>query len=238
MKSLRTATGPFQERPYFTQDEIEQLCTEELRKTGLYPAAPGPVRIDRFIEKRFGFAPSYEPMGKGVLGYSTFGENGVSKMVISRELDESDAIVDHRRLSTTMAHEVGHCLLHSNLFASTAANESLFGPNSDVKGSTILCRDEVGSGSLQNRKRYDGRWWEFQANQVMGAMLVPKRLLLSCLDKYLITEGTMGAKAISPSGREEAVRELANIFDVNPVVVRIRLDALYPIDKNVGQLSL
>ena len=238
MKTLRATTGPFHERPFFSDEEIEQTCINELRKFGLFPTSPEPIRIDRFIEKRFGFAPSYEPMGKGILGYSEFGESGVVKIIISRELDESDTLVDQRRLRTTMAHETGHCLLHSHLFALTASNESLFGQNSDVQGSKILCRDEVVSGSADKGSRYNGRWWEFQANQVMGAILLPKPLVLQSLVPYLISEGKLGAKTIASARREEAARQLADIFDVNPAVVRIRLNVLYPINKNVNQLSL
>ena len=30
--------------------------------------------------------------------------------------------------------------------------------------------------------RYDGRWWEFQANQAMGAALLPRKLVEVALD--------------------------------------------------------
>ena len=211
MKTLRSTAGPFHERPFFSQEEIEQICADELRRAALYPATPGPVRIDRFIEKRFSIVPSYESMGTGIL---------------------------QRRLKTTMAHEVGHCLLHSHLFAMSAGTQSLFGPDSDVVGSKVLCRDEVGGRSTVNHGRYDGRWWEFQANQVMGAILLPKRLVLQCLDPYLCVQGKLGMKVFNSSRREEAVRQLAEVFDVNPAVVRLRLNGLYPLNREANQLSL
>jgi Zn-dependent peptidase ImmA (M78 family) len=137
-----------------------------------------------------------------------------------------------------MAHEVGHCLLHSHLFAMSAGTQSLFGPDSDVVGSKVLCRDEVGGRSTVNHGRYDGRWWEFQANQVMGAILLPKRLVLQCLDPYLCVQGKLGMKVFNSSRREEAVRQLAEVFDVNPAVVRLRLNGLYPLNREANQLSL
>ena len=136
-----------------------------------------------------------------------------------------------------MAHEAGHCLLHSHLFALSGSNESLFGSNSDVVGSKILCRDEVSTGSAKNKSRYDGRWWEFQANQVMGAILLPKRLVIQCVEPYLIAQGQLGIKVFDSSRREEAVRQLADVFDVNPAVIRIRLNGLYP-ENQVAQLIL
>jgi hypothetical protein len=42
---------------------------------------------------------------------------------------------------------------------------------------------------------------------------------------------------IPDTNREAAVRELANIFNVNPVVARIRLTDIFPPEKS-GQLSL
>lgn len=57
MKTFRTTKGPFRERPYYTNQEVENTCTDELRAVGLYPTTPGPVRIDRFVEKRFGVPP-------------------------------------------------------------------------------------------------------------------------------------------------------------------------------------
>jgi len=39
------------------------------------------------------------------------------------------------------------------------------------------------------------------------------------------------------SRRALAIRELADVFDVNPIVVRIRLESLYPEDSG-NQLTL
>ncbi len=53
MKTFRSRSGPFIERPHFEPSEIDRICADELRKEGLYPNSPAAIRIDRFVEKRF-----------------------------------------------------------------------------------------------------------------------------------------------------------------------------------------
>src|ERR1035437_378680 len=116
MKTFRTAKGPFAERPYYKEHEIENICTDALREVGLLPANPEPIRIDRFIEKRFGVVPSYEDLPEGVLGLTRFGKNGVQEVVVANALDGDSSATAARRVRTTLAHEGGHCLLHTHLF--------------------------------------------------------------------------------------------------------------------------
>ena len=77
MKTIRSKSGPIGVRPHFKPSEIDRICADELRKQGLYPASPQPVRIDRFVEKRFGVVPQYEELPDGVLGYTKFSKKGV-----------------------------------------------------------------------------------------------------------------------------------------------------------------
>ena len=60
MKTFRARSGPFLEQPYFEESEMESIAIDELRGVDLLPAAPGPVRVERFIEKRFGMVPEYD----------------------------------------------------------------------------------------------------------------------------------------------------------------------------------
>src|SRR5436190_5378201 len=107
MKTFRTQSGPFSERPHFEPREIDQICVDELWKAGCYPDAPGPVRIDRFVEKRFDVVPQYEEMPAGVLGYTKFGKAGVEAIIISAVLDGEEGKVAERRIRSTIAHEAG-----------------------------------------------------------------------------------------------------------------------------------
>lgn len=230
MKTVRAKSGPFAERPYYELGEIERICTEELLAVGLYPTRPEPVRVERFIEKRFHISPAYETLPKGVLGYTRFNGDGVEAIVVSRALCDEGGRTAERRVSTTLAHEgAGHGLLHAYLFVVDTPATSLFDQGADVGSGRILCRDDsVGDRGKDVRPSYSGRWWEFQANQAMGAFLLPRRLVEESLERMLERRGTLGHPVLPAASRTRAAGLLAQVFDVNPVVARIRLCELYP----------
>ena len=100
----------------------------------------------------------------------------------------------------------------------------------------VLCRDLPGIEAAGSRK-YDGRWWEYQANSAIGALLLPRSLVQKAVDPLLIERGFLGAKVLESSKREEAVRTLTEAFDVNPAVARIRLEEIFPVSDE-RQLTL
>ncbi|MCI0565203.1 MAG: hypothetical protein MN733_42595 [Nitrososphaera sp.] len=233
MKIIRDKKGPFNERPYYTQDEIEEICAGELKKTGLYPVTPGPVRIERFIEKRFGVSPTYEELPEGVLAYTGFDSQGVHKVVVSTKLIEHGNQVAERRLNATLAHEAGHGLLHAHLFAIGSQRELLFGEAAGKNKVKVLCREE----SIGVQSGYDGRWWEYQANRAIGSLLLPKSLVGEALKPLLVARGSFGRLFLSEEKRDAAVRSIAAWFEVNSAVARIRITELYP-KENEEQLTL
>src|ERR1051326_3052479 len=100
MRNYRSSKGPVQERPFFQQQEIEDLCQEELRSMSLLPSTAEPVRIERFIEKRFGITPIDEELPPGVLGFTRFTTAGVEAIVVSRALAEEESKTAERRINT------------------------------------------------------------------------------------------------------------------------------------------
>ena len=238
MKTFRANSGPFQERPYYELQEIENICADELRKAGLYPSNPSPIRIDRFIEKRFQIVPIYDSLSPNLLGYTKFGPRGVEEIVVSRALAEDGNKVAERQMNSTLAHEAGHGLLHAYLFALEPVRyRSLFGVDLDPKTPKILCRGEVAESGGRGKRPYDGKWWEFQANQAIGAMLLPRALVADCLDSFLTRKGKFGVGILPSERRSEAVRRLSETFDVNPAVARIRLEDVFG-EGDSSQLTL
>jgi hypothetical protein len=228
MKTFRSKRGPFAEQPFFTDTDLESICADELRKHDLLPARPEPIRIERFVEKRF--KVNVEPMnlGEGVLGLTKFGPSGVVGIYVSETLETERSKISERRVRSTIAHEAGHGLLHTHLFA-LSNNTPLFGDFSDPETPKVLCReDRLDEG----RKQYGGEWWEFQANAAMGHLLMPRVLVEDAVRPFLITVGHLGGKEIDPDRYDLAVRSLAETFDVNPAVSRIRLEAYYPVKAN------
>jgi hypothetical protein len=51
----------------------------------------------------------------------------------------------------------------------------------------------------------------------------------------LVAEGAFGFQILPDARRGDAIQHLAEVFNVNPIVARIRLEGMYPLD---GQLKL
>lgn len=236
MRTYRTKSGPFPEQPFYKPADFESICVEALTSVGLFPASPSPVRIDRFIEKRFKVQPTYTPLPSGVLGFTRFGANGVEEIVISQALDEEGTTSAERRLRTTLAHEGGHGLLHAHLFALGNRPDSLFAGELASDAPKIMCRDDVQS-SENSGKKPPYRWWEYQANQAMGVLLLPQSLVENALETTLEARGLLGVRVLPATSREAAIRLIADTFDVNPIVARYRLEALFPLSAE-QQLTL
>lgn len=242
MRTVRRSTGPFAEQPYYTSDEMERMCCEALLETDLLPATPKPVRIDRFVEKRFGCAPEYMELPTGILGFTQFSRDGVARIVISKALDEDPSSVTKRRERSTLAHEAGHGLFHSHLFVLEEHPTLL--PKEGATPS-IMCREEVENqnGSEVSRRgkaavpRSRTPWHEYQANQAIGGLLLPRALVREVAAPYLLGNGKLGATQLPESARQRLVEELMGVFDVNRPVASFRLEQLYPLT-DMEQLSL
>lgn len=225
MKSYRSNKGPFKERPYFKDEEIEAICLDALRGVDLLPGEPGPVRVDRFIEKHFKVTPRYEPLDEGVLGLTVFGKDGVRDVVVSSAIDEVGSVASERLVRSTLAHEAGHGLFHTHLFAFGESAEPLFGDHSDPAGPKVLCRDvDAGRGG----RGYNGAWWEFQANKAIGALLLPRHLVEAAVEDFTTASGLLGFRELDRARRPEAVRLLMATFNVNAPVAEIRLEQFFP----------
>lgn len=221
MRAKPGAKGPFAERMFLPIPRIERLCEEALRSVGLYPDIPSAVRIERFIEKKFGLSPEYDELPVGVLGYTAFGPSGPMGVVVDRGLADADSTVAHRRISTTLAHEAGHCLFHPHFFAESHRSGTLFDADDQAAVPKILCRDEPSPS-------YDGKWWEYQANAAIGALLLPRDLVLTAAQPFLEPRGLLGLPSLPKAMRRSAEIVISRTFDVNPIVARIRLGDLFP----------
>ncbi|MEN6537877.1 MAG: hypothetical protein ABFD89_29770 [Bryobacteraceae bacterium] len=230
MKTFRTTRGPFAERPFFSDAEVERMCLDALNEVGLLPQTPTAIRIDRFIETKFKVGVSYEDLPQGLLGFTTFDGGRVASVVVAKSLDNETTATAERRIRTTLAHEGGHGLFHAYLFALAPGTKPLFGDVSDPDKPKVLCRGEGASAT-----QYRGEWWEYQANKAIGALLMPRPLVDRAVERYLATS-PLGLQNFDHARAEEAARDLAEIFEVNPVVARIRIGQLYP--KAEGQLLL
>jgi len=231
MRKIPTPSGRYPFQLYFEDlGEIDEICLKALKTQSLLPSNPAPIRIERFVEKQFKTALIYEDLGPGNLGCTVFNSSGaVEAILVSRSLEEQNTIPARRRVRSTVAHEAGHGLLHGPLFMETNSPDLMNGADGKNRR-LILCRSE--DILVDTERSYAGRWWEFHANQAMGSLLLPSPLMHAFLDQFGINPASFGSGTLTPPQRESLAKEAAVIFDVNPVVVRIRLDSLFPQKKN------
>jgi hypothetical protein len=240
MQSFRATSGPFEQQLRFTPEEIDRICRDALVHEKLLPTEPEPVRIDRFVEKHFNCQISYEDLGEGILGCTLFNPNGSVKVVgISSRLDD-DTVVGKRRERATVAHEAGHGLMHTTLFMPSLDQGRLnitppARENLDFKERRILCRDSDVKEATGGLRGYDGRWWEWQANRAIGGLLLPRSLVQKAIVHFLDTSSITATPSLKTAAREAAVANVAEVFDVNPAVARIRLSEMFP--EAGGQMS-
>lgn len=231
MKTFRRSAGAFSEQPFFSLDEIEQTCRRELMDTGLYPSTPEPIRIDRFIEKRFGVVPDFGgDLPRGVLGLTVFGSKGVEQVVVSRALDEEGSRPAERRIRSTLAHEAGHGLFHAYLFVLEEHPSMLPREQGSPR---ILCRDVPDAVAS---KRYRGPPHEFQANRAIGGLLLPRPLVGLVAEPFIVRQGPFGRPELAGDRRDRLVREVAEVFNVNPIVASIRIDEMFA-KEDAAQIS-
>jgi hypothetical protein len=225
MKRRPTSEGPFPTRLYYSDDEIDEICSNALAEMNLLPTKPGPIRIERFIEKKFGVQVIHETLEPGMLGATLFGPKGIEAVYIAPLTGESQLWVqEDRRVNSTLAHEAGHCLMHTELYIERYANRTAFEDHPNVKQNRILCRDEQSNVPTKQRQ-YTGEWWEFQANRAIGAFLLPKQLFLSFMQPFLDRSGAQVISRLPVKVRREAIEAASRIFDVNQMVVRLRINS-------------
>jgi hypothetical protein len=225
MKRRPTSEGPFPTRLYYSDDEIEEICSNALADTNLLPTKPSPIRIERFIEKKFGVQVIHEPLEEGVLGFTVFSSEGIEAVHIAPLTGKSQLWVqEDRRINSTLAHEAGHCLMHTELYVERCANGTVFEDHPNVTQDRIVCRDEQPNDRTKQRG-YIGEWWEFQANRAIGALLMPKQLFLSFMQPFLDRSGTQGISRLPIKVQREAIEAASHIFDVNQMVVRLRINS-------------
>ena len=225
MAVLTANHGPFLRRIRLETAEVEACCADALRSVKLMPATPQPVRIDRFVEKFFGLKLRFAVLAESRMGAVQFTDAGkVAGIFICKNLAQDETLVGKRKFRSTVAHECGHGLFHGELFAEKIAADKLqfllvpgFDEFYSVGERGFLCRGEAG---LDSTPKYE--WWEYQANMAMSALLLPWHLVMEAA-KPFAAKYAEARPGMRDTVIEGAWAELAEIFDVNPVMIRFRL---------------
>ena len=212
--------GPFLKRFFIPDQKIEATAKRSLESLDLMPSSPGPVKIEKYCERRWKFTEDYIELEPGVLGKAAFTENGIDRIFVSSELTEDTSRTGIVRSRSTLAHEIGHGELHAEAFAEKIRSDSMHGNMFDEFAKTneirIACREEQ---ILRPRK---DEWWEIQANRFMVALLLPKHLLRQVVENRM-PERRIGAfRPIVTSLPDE----IADTFEVSKAMANIASEAM------------
>lgn len=226
MNTRRDTASPFGVRVFYDAAEFEQMMDEARHRVGddVFTEGQG-IDVDRVLLKAYRVEPDFVDLPQGVLGRTQFKPDGQVRVEVDKQLAdaaESDQL-SRRRLRSTLAHEGGHIACHLPIFLEDLSTPSLFGRDEEAASPNILCRD-LGVGAQQ---RYDGKWWEFQANQCMALLLLPAALVRSYL-KAILADKKLDSfdEALRADRDVEVIRELGRVFDTSDQMTLFRLTAL------------
>lgn len=219
MKYTKDPTRKFPRRPYYEMGEIDGITERLLQDAGRPRIGSSPaIDVDRVMMK-LDLEPEFGKLEKGVMGVTFFSADGGIRIVISDDLEAAarQNRISELRLRTTQAHELGHVVLHKELYVNNTP--SMF---EEAVPDPMLCREEgLGTGT------YSGDWWEFQANVAMAAFLMPRTDFVQHSGAWAAANG-VASPAVARDGRHHAeyIAHMADLFHVSRQAAKIRADGL------------
>jgi hypothetical protein len=214
---IRDATGRFPERPYFEAGEIDELCERTVEnflaaKYGhiAYPIATSALEL--LLEQQDVVLDCYADLaafGGETDGATVFEPGSPTRVYISKEL--SGDRVRENRFRTTLAHELGHVVLHRPLYAAARTGD-LFESSRTSHSATCTRR------SVDAVPQTD--WLEWQAGYVSGALLAPITPLRKIALETLQDEGRV---AIGSAGGRILVERVVKAFQISKQAAEVRL---------------
>jgi hypothetical protein len=206
MRWVRDATGRFPRRPHYDAVELDQVCEDLLAGTPHQPLSTDALTV--LIEQRAADLDLYADLtaeGDDVEAVTDFVPGQRPQVRISYRLTESRK--REHRLRTTLAHELGHVVLHDFIWW---FDQGML----DVERARALsprCHRRRGLGSAD--------WMEWQAGYVSSALLMSASEMRELL-------GTTGAVWIRSAAARRRIELVQKTFDVSAEAARVRLQLL------------
>ncbi len=195
----------FLEPPRLKWDFIRQKA-EEFRRAYVNPVDLIPVPIIEIAEFDLGIQPIPKPGLKRRIDIDGFLTRDLKNICIDLDVFEDERQIN--RLRFTYAHEIGHLILHENLIKQ--------------------CDFRTAEDWIHFHEDFledDLNWFEQQAYEFAGRLLVPNEQLLEEIrkNKHKIDE----YKSIIEEGEEELIEAISRLicdrFIVSPIVVQKRI---------------
>lgn len=218
-------------RVWYDDDEIESIVESELAKAGLLPSLESPVvNVERFVESHLNvqFDP-YASLPADTLGQTDFRVGDRPRVMINADLtgaalDDEDSPLGLRgRWRATVAHEGCHVILHRCLFNLNSSQGSLFDMSERGEAPPMRLQRCLKRDVTYGRMASD--WREFQANQGMAAMLMPKSVFADACRAEFTRLGVVRVDQRTPLA-DTLARRMAALFQVSRQAAAIRLGTL------------
>ena len=197
---------------FLSKDQIESAADRCL--ASCHADRSTPIPIERIVELHYRI--DVVPTSRLELDFDTIA-------FISQDLTEirvdsgvlSQARTNPGRLNFSLAHELGHVVLHAGIFEHLRFDDLAdFGR------------------ALDDMSEEDYRWMEWQADYFAGAVLMPRTEFRSRIDDVLVQVaqamgvGSKQFRDLPEPAQEYAVKALGREFKVSPGTVWKRLRAL------------
>ena len=234
--------------PILKRIEIDDLAEKILQDYNPQSLEkPCCLDIEHFSECYAGLEMDYQDLthNQSILGMMVFNDcyipvydadNNKAKRI---SVNEGTILIDNsllndeqlRRGRFTHAHEVGHWLLHRNIYRFNRNQISLFELQSENEP-FIKCRKTDIESNGRRQLTTDDDWIEYQADNMASSLLMPKRVIIKLvLERFKSASIKNNYYEIGTDFEQDLwadvlTREIADIFDVSIVAVKIRLKNL------------
>jgi len=217
----RDDKGRFHRRPFYKAEELDAECeallAEFRRSTGRrFDVAIDTDDITVMIERHVGDLDVYADLsedGHEVEGVTLFAAQRKPDVAIAERLTSDDR--RSNRFRTTLAHELGHVILHDPLYQEKLAMGDLFAAVTEER---LICkRDTMVDAPMAD-------WMEWQACYFSGALLMPKRAMVDLAKEH--GDGINGAPRFGTDKGADLVAAAMERFIVSHDAARVRLSVL------------
>lgn len=218
VKWIPDKTGRFRLRPYYTDDELERICEDEITTflrerhgTVTFPVSTSDLTI--LVEQHVADLDNGCDLPDGQDGYTDFFPRARPEVKIASRLQQEYL---ENRLRTTLTHEHGHVRLHGFLFQLDDGLQQLF----DGKPEQVQSRCK--------RETIEGRapatdWMEWQAGFACGALLMPKTALMATVNRFRTDQNIFGQIGIATDAGRALITKVTQEYRVSREAATVRL---------------
>lgn len=247
--------------PIVSKNEIEQFAEIILNDyNSELINAPTVLDIEDFLEFYVGLEIDFKDLthDKSTIGMIVFSDGDIAIYDAQKNkakrirVNQGTIIIDNSLLQEelltrgrfTLCHELAHWILHRHMYVVDQNQISLFENIHEEKTSIIKCRNIDIESTYKRQLRDDDDWMEWQADYMASALLMPKKSFITAVIKRFEHIGIkdknyqMGTDSEKDLFIESLCYELAKLYNVSVIAVKIRLENLGLIIKHDGNEQL